>query len=610
MIAVGTPPLEGAHDFVAGGVLDRPPLQRVPANADAVVVEVARLHHVPERQCVGAAAAEERCGAQVLADRKHDRQIRLAARDVDVLGKLDLDPDLFAHAVGRVGCRSRNDAYVLAPQRGPDAVHLVIAVFLQRFEPAIHLHAYGVHNGASLQGVGSDADSIVVGIPVLHAVTKRERFSPAARGQRRIRRAAADLEYQHRIAGRMDHRIEPNLDLDDLADPVVRRSGLGVRRDLEHGIDTARFATVHRQARVRRHRPGARVHCISRIVSDRRIAQLQRVRGHTKAVIIPIFRFDRVVELQRRRPATAGERCGPRMCPDGKQQGRFAGQAGDMNHPVPEDHVCFYTVAGPEPFGARRREDAHRGHCHGVCGHPVSGLPPHRWYPTRRRAGDIRYGVRRHQCVRASADPIVVAIANLDLVAERKRSGAAAVGIGCAFGLRPDSDEEMGLLLAGHVHVLVEGHRYDDRVSRGVGAVRSWIRGDSDPGNRRFDRVDLVLGAVDAGHIQRTPDRIARLVRDSPPLQRPRPDGNAVAIDISRLHRVRKDKHLRPRPFETRPARPRTMPFPCIIPKESDQQDGTTGNPDDFAELNLHLNPVARHVVIVTRVRHDSHGGT
>ena len=238
------PRREPADGGIAAQILDGSPAQRVGGDAQAIAVLVAGLHDVAEdeppgeRTLQGRASGERPWPSARRIVAKGEIELRPAAH-ADVVVEVHLDVDVVADAVGVVQAGIGPDDDRLN-DLWTDGVHAMARLGAQHRCRDVHAGiGRRILEVAAVEGIGRDADAVVVGVAVLHDVLERE----AARGHRRCRRrrdwgggGCSDGRRQHGIPRpgadgqaqpelgvvvRLDRLVEIGADFDGVAGGVV-----------------------------------------------------------------------------------------------------------------------------------------------------------------------------------------------------------------------------------------------------------------------------------------------------------------------------------------------------------------------------------------------------
>ena len=576
------------------------------ADADAVLVHVARLHGVGEQQRRGAAAAGVERLPGVRADGEGQRRL---AGDVDNLAELDLHLDRLADAVGLAPIRRRRDGgqpfHVWRR-----AVHLVRLVRMHGREVAGRGIAAVVADRAAGQRVRTraDADAVAIRVAGLHGVGEQQDRGAAAAGVEGLADVRADGKGQPRLAGDMHHFAERDAYLDHLADAVgaVALRGLDARRPLldHRGLDVR--AGVHLVLRLRRQgrHPARFVPLVAGAVGDS--AETDRVGVHGDAVPIEIPVRHDVAETQAGRTAAAHElrRCGAAAHVDVQHR---VGAGAVRCHPnrLVEHHAQFDDLVQPVPIqvAQRRRVDRHRQGAWAHRVHLVQGI--------RRQGLEIRNRLvfrvvhdAPAQGGRADADAAFGHVAGLHRVVEGQSSGAAARVQRRLAQRRAHLQADRGDAL-GHPYGLVEPRLHHHGGADSVSAPSVRRGGDVHVLNKRRFGVDADAGVhgVDVLVLQvRQPTLgfapvVAGDVFDDAAHQGVRADADAVQVDVAGLHLVAEMQRGR--------AAAAGVPRRARCCADGEGEHWLAGDVDDLVERDVHFDHLAAFVRVIRRLRHD-----
>ena len=235
-------PTAGGVEDVAGAVRDRAIDERVGADGDAVVVEVAGLHGVAKHERCGSAAGTVGGGRRAAAD--GEAQTRVGVHPHRFVER-HMHLDHLAGAVGLVSVRRR--LYGDAGDAGGHRVHAVPGLVGQRRKR----DARGVF--PTPQRVGLYADAVVVGIAFLDDVLEGQQPRALGHQPRRLRRGA-HLDQQLLRGAAAEGTVQEHFDDDGVANTVgpVRS---GIRGDRGDGAG------------------GHAVHFVSGLIGQRHAAQ-------------------------------------------------------------------------------------------------------------------------------------------------------------------------------------------------------------------------------------------------------------------------------------------------------------------------------------------------
>ena len=552
--------LERADGLVAGRVEDRSVGERNRSgpDADAVAVEVARLHDVAECQRRGAAARCEAGQPRRRADGQF--QGRLPA-DENGLVEFHLNFDRVARPVGHVGHRCDRHARHRRRDRVEVRVDPVSGLRRQARQPPFRrpgLVARDVLDDAADQGVRPDADAVVVPVLRLDPVRERERVGTAAVRVERAPGVLAHGQHEFEFAVDLHHvhdLVEPDLDLDGLAEAVGRAVGRG--DDLEthggraHGVDAV--------PGLRREGGEVPRHVRAFGILDAAPRQRPGSGRDADAVVVEVPGLHGVPEPQHRRAAAAVEcRHGFGAADRYRQLGqtRLLRRA-PHEHRLRERDTDVDVLAHAVRVAARRRRPNGEPGLFPAAVDPVAALRRHALQQgVHRIAGVVvdRTVIRLRpaaQRVGAHADAVVVAVLFDHHVAEAQRPRSAAGDEQRVSRMLADGDAQHQIPVElGDMHVFRERHREHDGLAKPVGVAVGGLGDDRRTDRQRFDAVDAVRGDVRQRH---QPPRGIAVDVDDVADQRVGVDADAIRIPVAVPDFVAERQLLRPLPKEARP---------------------------------------------------------
>ena len=560
--AIGPQSSEGAQCVDTTSPLDRAAGKRTGAgsDADAVVVVVAFLHEVAERQRLRATAARVGCLSGPRADGEGQCYF---ARYVDLLAERDLDLDCIARSIGALSRRrgySRFEDGRHCWGAAAAAIHLRIALGRRRVRIPHCLVVAGIDDRAAGQSVRLNAQAVVIEVLGLDGVVEDQRVSAAAGGKRRLAHGGADGERHGGLRpGHVDDFSEYDLDLNRFSGPeCIAIPRLVDNLDLVDAWRNAILLGVYELILLRVD-GGYASRLVHPVVASAILHEAadQCVAADADAVVVIVALAHDVAEPQRVGAAAIDVLGVGRPSADAEHERQLLSglgyERGFRELHLDLDDLAEAVAAARRPAGNPRGPGQQR---HGIDN--VAVRPDGPVVSVCQRAIGIFYA-RPHKGRVAwrDADAVIVLVAFLHDVAEDQRVRAAAFREDGAAGMFANGEDQPQLFVFvvgrfGDEHGLVEPDLHLHHVALGEVACVACRRGvelDSDHRGRLRAPVYLVvclLGErLDAALPCVVLPVVAGAVLYSAASQGVWPNADAIGVRIVRLHLVA--KYERPR---------------------------------------------------------------